>query len=85
MRHKEQLCFQKAQVLEKARHDVSPDEVRSYFDTVAGQLKAIPSSFVWNMDETRVRCPKRITQPEVIIATNTKPGGVTVPEERNDA
>jgi transposase len=35
MRHKEQLCFQKARV-EKNQHDVSPDEVRSYFDTVAG-------------------------------------------------
>jgi hypothetical protein len=47
MRHKEQLSFQKARVLEKDGHDVSPDEVRSYFDTVAGQLKAIRSPFVW--------------------------------------
>jgi hypothetical protein len=85
MRPKEQLCFQKARVLEKDRHDVSPDEVRSYFDTVAGQLKAIPSPFMWNLDETRVRCPKRIAKPEVIVATNTKPGSVTVPEERDDA
>jgi hypothetical protein len=71
-------------VLEKDRHDVSPDEVRSYFDTVAGQLKAIPSPFVWNVDEMKVGCPKRIVQPEGIVATNTKPGSVTVPEERND-
>jgi hypothetical protein len=85
MRHKERLCFQKARVLEKDRHDVSPDEVRSYFDTVAGQLKAIPSPFVWNVDETRVGCLKRITQPKVIVATNTEPGSVTVPEERDDA
>jgi hypothetical protein len=85
MRHKEQLYFQKARVLEKDRHDVSPDEVRSYFDTVAGQLKTIPSPFVWNVDETRVECPKRIAQPEVIVATNTKPGSVAVPEERDDA
>jgi hypothetical protein len=79
------LCFQKARVLEKDRHDVSPDEVRSYFDTVAGQLKAIPLPFVWNVDETRVRCPKRIAEPEIIVATNPKPGSVTVPEERDDA
>jgi hypothetical protein len=85
MRHKEQLCFQKVRVLEKDRHDVSPDEVRSYFDTVAGQLKAIPSPFVWNVDATTVGCPKRVAQPEVIVVTNTKPGSVTVPEERDDA
>jgi hypothetical protein len=85
MRHKEQLCFQKARVLEKDRHDVSSDEVRSYFDTVAGQFKAIPSPFVWKVDETRVGCPKWIPQPEAIVATNTKPGSVKVPEERDDA
>jgi hypothetical protein len=60
IQHKEQLCFQKARTLEKDRRGVSPDEVGSYFDTVAGQLKAISSPFVWNVDETRVRCPKRI-------------------------
>jgi hypothetical protein len=85
MRYKEQLCFQKARVLEKDRHNVSPEEVRSYFDTVAGKLKAIPSPFVGNVDETRVGCPKRTAQPEVIVATNTKPGSVMVPEERDDA
>jgi hypothetical protein len=85
LRQKEQLCFQKARVLEKNRHNASPDEVRSFFDTVAGQLKAIPSPFLWNMDGTRVGCPKRIAQPEVILATNTKPGFVTVPEEQDDA
>jgi hypothetical protein len=85
MRHKEQLCFQRARVFEKDRHDVSPDEVRSYFDTVAGQLKAIPSRFVWNLDKTRVGCPKRIAQPDVIVAPNIKPGSVTGPEEQDDA
>jgi hypothetical protein len=85
MRHKERLYFQKARVVEKDRHDVSPDGVRSYFDTVAGQLKAIASPFLWNVDETRVRCPKRIAQPEAIVAINTKPGFVTVPEERDDS
>jgi hypothetical protein len=49
------------------------------------QKCAIPSPFVWNMDETRVACPKRIAQPEVIVAANTKPGSVTVPEEWGDA
>jgi hypothetical protein len=85
MRHKEQLYFRKARILEKDRHDVSPDEVRSYFGTVAGQFKAIPSPFVRNLDETRVGCLKRIAPPEVIVAINTKPGSVTVPEERDDA
>jgi hypothetical protein len=80
-----QLCFHNAWVLEKDRHDVSPDEVRSYFETVAGQLKAIPSPFVWSVDETRVGCPKRIAQLEIIVATNTKPGFIMVREERGDA
>jgi hypothetical protein len=51
---------------------------------VAGQLKAIPSPFVWNVDETRVGCPKKTTRPGVIISINTKPGSFTVPEERDD-
>jgi hypothetical protein len=85
MRQKEQLCFSKARVFEKDRHDVSPDEVRSYFGTVTGQLKGIRSPFVWNVDETRVRCPKRVAQPEVIVVTNMKPGSVTVPEEWDEA
>jgi hypothetical protein len=77
--------LQKARILEKDRHDVSPKEVRSYLDTVAGQFKAIPSPFVWNVEERRAGCPKRIAQPGVIVATNTKPGSVKVPEERDDA
>jgi hypothetical protein len=51
---------------------------------VAGQLKAIPSPFVWNMDKTRVGYSKRIAHPEVIVAINVEPGSVTVPEERDD-
>jgi hypothetical protein len=83
--HKEQQCFQKARVLEKDRHEVSPEEVRNYFDTVAGQLKAIRSPFVWNVDATRLGCPKRMAQPEGMIVTNMKPGSVTLPEEWDDA
>jgi hypothetical protein len=52
---------------------------------VAGQLKAIPSPLMWNGDETMAGCSKKIAQPEVIVATNTKPSSVTVPEERDDA
>jgi hypothetical protein len=52
---------------------------------VAGQLKAIPSPIVWNVDETRVGCPKMVAWPEVIVATNTKHSSVRVPEERDDA
>jgi hypothetical protein len=39
---------------------------------------------MWDMDETRVGCPKRIAHPEVIVATNRKPDSVRVPEERNN-
>jgi hypothetical protein len=52
---------------------------------VAGQLKAIPSPFVWNLDKSKVGCPKRTGQPEVIVVTNTKPGSVMIPEERDEA
>jgi hypothetical protein len=38
-----------------------------------------------NVDDTRVGCPKRIAQREVIVATNAKLGSVMVPEERDDA
>jgi hypothetical protein len=85
MRHKKQLCFQKARALEKDRCDGSPDEVRNYFNTVAGQLKAIPSPFVWNVHKARVGCPKRIAQPGVIVAAITKPGSAPVSEERDDS
>jgi hypothetical protein len=33
----------------------------------------------------RVGCPKRVAQPEAIVATNMKPGSVTVREKWDDA
>jgi hypothetical protein len=84
-RQQERLCAQKAKILDKERHDVSPDDVRRYFQTLDGQLKSIPSAFVWNADETRVGCPKKSSAPEVIVAANTRPGSVTIPEVRDDA
>jgi hypothetical protein len=73
MRHKEQLYFQKARVLEKDRHDVSPDEVRR----ISRQWLVNSKRSHRHLCETRVGCPKRIGQPEVIVATNTKPRSVT--------
>jgi hypothetical protein len=85
MRHKEQLCSQKARVLEEDRDDVSPDEVRSYFDTglVNSQQSHRHLCGTWMRQESGVR--KGFTQPKVIAATNMKPGSVTAPEEQNDA
>jgi hypothetical protein len=40
---------------------------------------------VWNADESRVRCPKKASPPEVIVAVNTKPGSAAIPEARDDA
>jgi hypothetical protein len=40
---------------------------------------------ILDVNETMVGCPKRIAQPEVIVASNMKPGSITVPEEWDDA
>jgi hypothetical protein len=84
-RQQKRLCIQKAKLLEKDRHDVSPDDVKRYFDILAGQITSIPSAFVWNADETRVGSPKQTAPPEVIVASNTKPESITIPEVRDDA
>jgi hypothetical protein len=84
MRHQEQLCFQKATVLEKDQHDVSPDEIKRYLDTVGDQVKSIPLPFLWTVNETRAGCPKKIALPEVFVASNMKFSSVTVTEARDD-
>jgi hypothetical protein len=58
-RRKQRLCLQMAKVLEEAWHDVSPDDIKQYFETLSVQIRSIPSKFLWNADETRVRCPKK--------------------------
>jgi hypothetical protein len=40
---------------------------------------------VWNVDETRAGCPKKIAPPEVIVTTNMKLGSVKVPKAHDDA
>jgi hypothetical protein len=70
---------------EENRHDVSPDDVKQYFETLSIPVRSIRSAFVWNKDETRVKCPKETSPPELIVALNTKLGSVTIPEVRDDA
>jgi hypothetical protein len=82
---KQQLCLRTANVLDKDRHDVSPDDIKQYSETPSVPIRSIPPAFVWNADETRVGCPKKTFPPEVVVAIDIKPGSVTIPEVRNDA
>jgi membrane-anchored protein YejM (alkaline phosphatase superfamily) len=45
----------------------------------------VPSLFVWNADETRVRISKKHIVPDVIVAKQTPPGTVTIAEEHDDS
>jgi hypothetical protein len=83
-RQKGRLRFEKATVLEKDRHAVSLDEIKRCFTIPSGQIKSIPSVFVWNAEEVRVGCPKKTSQPEAVVIINTNPGCVTIREVRND-
>jgi hypothetical protein len=74
-----------AKVLEKDRHDMSPDDIKQYFETLKAQIRSIPSAFVWNADEMRFGCPRKTSPPKAIVAINIKPGSVTIPEVRDDA
>jgi hypothetical protein len=81
---KQQLCLQTIKALEKDQHDVSPNDIKQYFEILSAQIKSILFAFVWNADETRVRCPKKTSSPEIIIAINTKPGSVIMFEVSDD-
>jgi hypothetical protein len=77
-------AFRRYQTSKKDRCDVSPDEIRQCFGALGDQVKSIPSPFVWNLDEARTKCPKKIAPPEVIVTTNMKVGSVVVPEARDE-
>jgi hypothetical protein len=79
------LPLQKPKVLDKDRYNVSRDDIRQCFETLSLQTKLLPSRFVWNADETRVRCPKQTSPPELIVAINIKLGSVTISEVRDEA
>jgi hypothetical protein len=51
-------------------------------ETLAGQIKVIPSAFGWNTNQPRVGCPKETAPLEITVGINTKPGSVTVAEQR---
>jgi hypothetical protein len=70
-RNGETLTKQAARSLEKERHEVSEQDIKSYFDAIVLYLQKVPSLFVWNADETRVGSPKRRSSPEVIVAKDT--------------
>jgi hypothetical protein len=79
------LAVQRAKNLEKDRRDVWADDIRPYFESISAQLTSIPSAFFWNAYETRVGSAKQMSSPDVIVASETKPGSVTIPEIRDDA
>jgi hypothetical protein len=77
--------MQTERLLEKERHEVSEQDIKSYFDAIVLHLQTIPSLFIWNADETRVGTPKKGSPPEVIVAKDTEPRSVTVANERDDS
>jgi hypothetical protein len=79
------LAVQRAQYLEKDGYDVSAGDIRAYFEDISVQLPSVPSAFFWNVDETRVGSTKHMSPPDMIVASGTKPGSVTIPEIRDDA
>jgi hypothetical protein len=79
------LTIQTANLLEKERHQVSEEDLRYYFDTVSIQSEKVPSLLLWNADETRVGIPKKCASSQVIVAQQTRPRIVTVPNERDDS
>jgi hypothetical protein len=78
------LAVQRAKYLEKDRHDVSADDIRVYFESISAQLTSISSVFFCNADETQVGSAKYMSPPDVIVASGTKLGSVTLPEIRDD-
>jgi hypothetical protein len=79
------LAVQRAKYLEKDLHDVSANDNRVPFASITVQLTSIPSTFFWNVDETRVGSAKHMSPSDVIVASGTKPGSVTIPGIRDDA
>jgi hypothetical protein len=84
-RYSQMLVVQRAKYLETGRYDVSADDIRVYFEGINAQLTSIPSASFWNADETRVGSAKHMSPPDVIVASGTKPGSVTIPEIQDDA
>jgi hypothetical protein len=84
-RHSQMLAVHRDKQLEKDRHDVSADYIKVYLESISAQLTSIPSALFWNADETRVGSAKHMPPPNVIVASGTKPGLVTIPEIRDDA
>jgi hypothetical protein len=51
-RNSEKLAFQQAQLLDKDRHNVQENDVKRYFGEFSAHAETVPSTFVWNADET---------------------------------
>jgi hypothetical protein len=73
-RNSETLTLQRARLLEKDRHKISEDDLNHYFDAVTIQLQNIPSPFVWNADETRVRISKKPVAPGSLLQNKLRQG-----------
>jgi hypothetical protein len=84
-RHSEKFAIERAKDLEKERHEVSAKDPKTYFVSITAHLTSVPSKWFWNADEICVDPAKHISPPDVIVASETKQGSVTVPEIRDDA
>jgi hypothetical protein len=56
-----------------------------YFESISAQLASISSELFWNANEIRVGSAKHMSPLDVIIASGTKSGPVTIKEIRDDA
>jgi hypothetical protein len=72
-------------MFERDQHAVSRDDSKRYFETLAGQIKSIPPTFIWDAEETPVGCPADASPLEVIVASNARSDSAAVPEKRDDA
>jgi hypothetical protein len=73
------------QCLKNARTIFSRDDLKRSFESLAGQVKLIPSACIWNADEMLIGYLQKTSPLEVNVAINTKPGAVTVPKGRDDS
>jgi hypothetical protein len=78
----EELTVQRAKYVEK-RPDA--EDVKAYCASITADYTSLPSEFFWNADETCVGSAKHMLPPDLILASGTKQGSVTVLENRDDS
>jgi hypothetical protein len=84
-RHNEKLAARRTKHVGKKRHEVSAEDLKTYFVSATAHLTSVPSELFWTADETCAHSAKHMSLSNVIFASGTKQGSITVPEIRDDA